>query len=353
MKKFLAAALALSLALTCLAGCGGSSSSAPASSAAPASSGEAASSGDAAGTVTSTEKFTLKLAHPNPENHVFHAASLKFKEEVEARTNGNVTVEVYPNNQLGDSKEIVQSVSLGAVELNISSSAQFSTFNPELEVLDLPFLFATRDDAYAHLDGEPGAYLAAPLEEKNIKVLGYLDGGYRSMFNSKRPLVTPDDFKGLAVRVQDSEVYMDMMSTLGALPSFLPWGDLFVSIQQGVVDAGESGIAQIYSQRFYEVAKYISLTQHTFTANMFVISKSKWDALPADYQQAITEAAKIMIDYEREEMVKEEETSMEALKEAGAEINTVDAAVFQEAVAGVWDRFAEKRGQELIDLFQK
>lgn len=344
MKKRFSVILAAGLLLACFAGCGGAASSSAVQDPQPAA---------PSATSPSTEQFTLKLAHPNPETHVFHLASLKFKEEVEARTNGNVTVEVYPANQLGDSKEIVQSVSLGAVELNISGSAQFSTFNPNLEVLDLPFLFATREDAYAKLDGEPGAFLAAPLEEKNIKVLGYLDGGYRSMFNSKRPLNVPDDFKGLAVRVQDSEVYMDMMSTMGALPSFLPWGDLYVSIQQGVVDAGESGVAQIYSQRFYEVAKYISLTQHTYTTNPFVMAKSKWDAMPADYQQAIAEAAKIMVDFEREEMVKAEEEAMTALKEAGAEVNTVDAAVFQEAVAGVWDRFAEKRGQELVDLFTK
>ena len=303
--------------------------------------------------VTSTKKVTLKLTHPNPETHVFHQAALKFKEEVEKESDGKITVEIYPANQLGGSKEIVQAVSLGAVELNISGSAQFSAFNSQLEVLDLPFLFATREAAYAKLDGEPGAFLAKPLEKKNIKVLGYLDGGFRSMFNSKRPLNTIADFKGLAVRVQDSTVYMDMMSTLGALPSFLPWGDLFVSIQQGIVDAGESGVAQIYSQRFHEVARYVSLTNHTFTTNPFVIAKNKWDSLPADYQKVVQQAANNMVAFERKQIVADEAKAMQQLKDAGAVINVVDVTPFRAAMAPVWKRFADKQGQELVDRFAK
>ena len=304
-------------------------------------------------TVTSTKKVTLKLAHPNPETHIFHKAALEFKKEVEAKSNGNITVNIFPANQLGGSKEIVQSVSLGAVELNISGSAQFSAFNSDLEALDLPFLFATREDAYRKLDGEAGAYLAKPLEKKNIKVLGYLDGGFRSMFNSQRPLVHPQDFKGLPVRVQDSSVYMDMMSSMGALPTFLPWGDLYVSIQQGIVQAGEAGVAQIYAQRFYEVAKYVSLTNHTFTTNPFVMANNKWKALPGDYQELLMEATRNMVAFERAGIVKDEEEAMKKLKEAGAQINEVDPAEFQAAVAPVRKRYAEKNGQKLIDLLTR
>lgn len=299
----------------------------------------------------STEKLTLKLTHPNPETHVFHAASEVFKEEVETLTNGNVTVEIYPNGQLGDSKEIVQSLSMGAVELNISSSAQMSTFNDELNVLDLPFLFDSRETAYEKLDGEAGDRLGQGLESSHIKVLGYLDGGYRCMFNNKRSLEHPDDFKGLAVRVQDSEVYFNMMKALGALPSFIGWGDLYVSISQGIVDAGESGVAQIYSQRFHEVAPYISLTNHTFTANIFMMNKDKWDAMPADYQEAVMKAARKMVEFEREQMVVSEQEAMENLKAEKAVINEVDAAEFQAAVTSVWDDFAARQGQELVDLF--
>ena len=345
MKKVFATILALAMSISLVA-CGSTSgSSAPAAS----SGGGAAASAPTA----STEKITLKLTHPNPESHVFHKASVMFKEEVETLTNGNVTVEIYPNGQLGDSKEIIQSVSMGAVELNISSSAQFSVFNDELNVLDLPFLFPTREDAYARLDGDAGARLAEGLVDNNVKVLGYLDGGYRNMFNSKRALETPADFQGLAVRVQDSEVYFGMMNALGAIPSFLPWGDLYVSIQQGVVDAGESGLAQIAGQRFYEVAPYISLTNHTFTTNMFVINQAKWDSLPADYQAAIQSAAEKMVAFEREQVLVDEENAITTLKDNGATISEVNAADFQAAVAPVWDDFAAKFGQELVDLFTK
>lgn len=348
MKKAFATILAVAMSLSLVA-CGSS----PAPSAPAASSNSPAVSTTPSAPTGSTEKVTLKLAHPNPDTHVFHKAAEVFKEEVEALTNGNVTVDIYPNNQLGDSKEIIQSVSMGAVELNISSSAQFSVFNDEVNVLDLPFLFPTREDAYAKLDGEAGARLAEGLVDNNVKVLGYLDGGYRNMFNSKRALETPADFKGLAVRVQDSEVYFGMMDALGAIPSFLPWGDLYVSIQQGVVDAGESGLAQIASQRFYEVAPYISLTNHTFTANMFVINQAKWDSLPADYQAAIEAATEKMVAFEREQMVVAEEEAITTLKDNGATISEVNAADFQAAVAPVWDNFAAKFGQELVDLFSK
>lgn len=348
MKKAFATILAVAMSLSLVA-CGSS----PAPSAPAASPDNPAASTTPSAPTGSTEKVTLKLAHPNPDTHVFHKAAEVFKEELEALTNGNVTVDIYPNNQLGDSKEIIQSVSMGAVELNISSSAQFSVFNDEVNVLDLPFLFPTREDAYAKLDGEAGTRLAEGLVDNNVKVLGYLDGGYRNMFNSKRALETPADFKGLAVRVQDSEVYFGMMDALGAIPSFLPWGDLYVSIQQGVVDAGESGLAQIASQRFYEVAPYISLTNHTFTANMFVINQAKWDSLPADYQAAIEAATEKMVAFEREQMVVAEEEAITTLKDNGATISEVNAADFQAAVAPVWDSFASKFGQELVDLFSK
>ena len=357
MKKFIGMSLAAAMLLS-LTACGGttnsgssgdsSSSSSSGSSTTPV---EVEYTEDGDVVVTSTEKITLKLAHTNPETSVFHEGAEVFKEEVESMTNGNITVELYPSSQLGDSKEIVQSTAMGAVELNISGSAQFSVFNEELMVLDLPFLFAQREVAYEKLDGEPGAYLAEGMLDNNIKVLGYLDGGYRCMFNSVRPLNHPSDFEGLSVRVQDSEVYFNMMDALGALPSFLPWGDLYVSISQGVVEAGEGGLSQIYTQRFYEVAPYVSLTNHTLTINPFVINKDKWDSLPADYQAVLEVATDRMEAFERQRMAEAEEESMQLLLDAGVQINEVDAAEFQEAMHPVWDTFAESYGQDLVDMF--
>ena len=357
MKKFIGMSLAAAMLLS-LTACGGttnsgssgdsSSSSSSGSSTTPV---EVEYTEDGDVVVTSTEKITLKLAHTNPETSVFHEGAEVFKEEVESMTNGNITVELYPSSQLGDSKEIVQSTAMGAVELNISGSAQFSVFNEELMVLDLPFLFAQREVAYEKLDGEPGAYLAEGMLDNNIKVLGYLDGGYRCMFNSVRPLNHPSDFEGLSVRVQDSEVYFNMMDALGALPSFLPWGDLYVSISQGVVEAGEGGLSQLYTQRFYEVAPYVSLTNHTLTINPFVINKDKWDSLPADYQAVLEVATDRMEAFERQRMAEAEEESMQLLLDAGVQINEVDAAEFQEAMHPVWDTFAESYGQDLVDMF--
>lgn len=357
MKKLISLALVMML-IGSLAGCGSkpaettaAQTTAPASTQGTDSTENSGNEGDIK--VTSTDKITLKLGHANAENSVFHEACVVFKEEVERMTNGNLVVELYPSNALGGSKEIVQSVSMGAVELNISGSAQFTVFNEQLSVLDLPFLFAERENAYALLDGEAGAFLAEGLAPKNIKVLGYLDGGYRCMFNSKRALNTPDDFNGLTVRVQDSEVYFNMMNTLGALPSFLPWGDLYVSISSNVVEAGEGGLSQIYTQRFYEVAPYVSLTNHTLTINPFVMSLSKWEALPADYQAVVEAAAKTMVEFERNRMIEAEKEARELLLQNNVQINEVDAAVFQEKVAPVWDAFAAKYGQELVDRFTK
>ena len=359
MKKLVSLSLAAAMLLS-LSACGGGETSTPASSGG-SSGGDTSTAapqevqydenGDVI--VTSTEKVTLKLGHTNPETSVFHEGAEVFKEEVEAMTNGNITVELYPSSQLGDSKEIVQSTAMGAVELNISGSAQFSVFNEELMVLDLPFLFAEREKAYEKLDGEAGEYLAEGLIDNNIKVLGYLDGGYRCMFNSERPLNHPADFQGLSVRVQDSEVYFNMMDALGALPSFLPWGDLYVSISQGVVEAGEGGLSQIYTQRFYEVAPYVSLTNHTLTINPFVINKDKWDSLPADYQAVLEVATDRMEDFERQRMAEAEEESMQLLLDEGVQINEVDPAEFQEAMHPVWDTFAESYGQDLVDMFSE
>lgn len=295
-------------------------------------------------------KLTLRLSHPNPETHVFHKVAMRFQQEVAERSNGEVAINIFPSNQLGKTKEVVQHTSLGVIDLLIHSASGLTGYNPELDVLDLPFLFPDRETAYAKLDGEVGQYLAKPLERKNFKLLGYVDGGFRSMFNTKKPLVHPSDFKGLHVRVQDSPVYMNLMSTLGALPAFLPWPDLYVSISQGVVDAGEGGLAQIWSMRFFEVAPYVSLTNHTFTSVMFVMAKNRFDKLPPEQQQWIQEAAKAAIQYGRDVILADEQAALENITKAGAKVNTVDPEEFREAVAPVWEAYKRQKGDKLIKL---
>ncbi|KJS23514.1 MAG: hypothetical protein VR72_01485 [Clostridiaceae bacterium BRH_c20a] len=295
------------------------------------------------------EKITLKLSHPTNESHPYHIGAKKFSELVNQKTNGQVDIEIFPNNSLGGPKETAQGLQLGTIDLGIAASAHLVSYNKNFGVLDIPFLFKDPDNAHKVLDSEVGTNLGKSLEEKNIKVLGYFDGGFRNLFNSKKNIKISEDMKGLRVRVMDSEVYIDMFKAVNASPTVLPWDDLYTSIQQGIVDAGETGISQIYTQKFFEVAKNVSLTRHTYTAAPLMVSLNKFNQLPTNVQEAIIESAKEAIPFQYQANEESEKQALEKLKEEGVNIEEqVDLASFQKQVQPVWEKYRKNFG-ELID----
>ena len=292
---------------------------------------------------------TLRLSTPNPASHPYTVGAKKFADLVSKATNGSVRVDVFPDNQLGSPAAVVQGVQLGTIDMGIVATAHLAPYNPEMASLDLPFLFADRKAAYSKLDGALGSMLAKGTEAKNIVVLTYFDGGFRNIFNARGPVFVPGDLHGLKLRVINSPVTIDTMDALGGTPVPLAWSDLYTSLQQGVVRGGSTGLTQLWSQKFYEICKFVSLTNTVFTAGPVIISKRKLEALTPAQQEAVRKAAVEATKFQRDLAQKAEGKIAAKLKAAGVKFNEVDKAKFRAAVKPVWDKYGKKFSNTLME----
>lgn len=292
----------------------------------------------------------LKLAHAAPETDLQQTLSLFFKEQVEARTNGSVTVTIFPQGQLGNDAAMIDGARSGIIDITMSGLNNFTGLVPQAGALELPFMFPSRDTAYAALDGEIGQGISAEFTQHGLKVLGFPENGYRNMTNNRGPIRVPADLAGLNMRVNNSKALNDMFAALGANPLQLPVAELYTALETGVVDAQDHPIGIVLSFKFNEVQKYLSLTQHAYSALALVMNDARFNALTAEEQKVIAEVAAEAIAMQRK-AVQEKETGMiEELKAAGMEVNTdVDAAAFQAAVKPVWDSFIAENGDAVVN----
>ena len=292
----------------------------------------------------------LKLAHAAPETDLQQTLSLYFKEQVEARTNGSVTVTIFPQGQLGNDAAMIDGARSGIIDIAMSGLNNFTGLVPQAGALELPFMFPSRDTAYAALDGEIGQGISAEFTQHGLKVLGFPENGYRNMTNNRGPIRVPADLAGLNMRVNNSKALNDMFAALGANPLQLPVAELYTALETGVVDAQDHPIGIVLSFKFNEVQNYLSLTQHAYSALALVMNDARFNALTAEEQKVIAEVAAEAIAMQRK-AVQEKETGMiEELKAAGMEVNTdVDAAAFQAAVKPVWDSFIAENGDAVVN----
>lgn len=292
----------------------------------------------------------LKLAHAAPDTDLQQTLSLFFKEQVEARTGGSVTVTIFPQGQLGNDAAMIDGARSGIIDIAMSGLNNFTGLVPQAGALELPFMFPTRDTAYAVLDGDIGQGLSAEFTQHGLKVLGFPENGYRNMTNNRGPLRTPADVAGLNMRVNNSKALNDMFAALGANPLQLPVAELYTALETGVVDAQDHPIGIVVSFKFNEVQKYLSLTQHAYSALALVMNDAKFNSLTADEQTVVLEVAAEAIAMQRKAVQEKEAGMIDDLKAAGMEVNTdVDAAAFQAAVKPVWDGFIAENGDAVVN----
>jgi tripartite ATP-independent transporter DctP family solute receptor len=232
----------------------------------------------------------------------------------------------------------------------MTSTAVLGNFHPQVAVFDLPFIFRDREHAFKALD-TVGMEIAKDLEEKGMKVLAYYENGVRNMTNNIRPIRVPEDMKGLKIRVMEQPIYIAMMKALGANPTPMAFGELFTALQKGVVDGQENPAAHIYTKRFFEVQKYISLTEHTYSAEPLVVSMITWNKLTPEQQTIIQEAAEEACDWQRQLAIDLENGYWDKIRESGKSeiITDVDKEAFREATAPVWKDFEDQVGKENIE----
>lgn len=298
------------------------------------------------------ETYTLRLGWTTSDNESdpYAITAHQFKELVEAKSNGQITVSLHPNNELGDEREMIEGMSLGTIDMGVITNAPISGFVPQFQVLDLPFIFSSEEQAHRVLDGEVGQKLLSLLESQGIKGLGFAEGGFRHMINNVRPITNPADVSGIKFRVMNNPVYIGMFKALGGNATPMAWGEVFTAVQQKTVDGLEIPIPVIHQNKYYEVTRYLSLTRHTYSPLVVMISRQTWDKLPSDLQNAVEEAAAEAIQAERRINAENEASLLQDLKAKGMEVNEVEnAAEFREKVLDVYSEFEGEIGLELMN----
>jgi len=300
---------------------------------------------DAAGPIV------LKLAHAHPAtDSIFGPASTTFAESVKRLTNGAIDIQVFHGGSLtADERDMTESVKLGALDMAVVASPQLIPYAPAAKVFDLPFIFGDHAKAIKVLDGEVGQAVRDDLDSKGILVLEYWSCGIRSVFNNVKPIRTPDDLKGMKIRVMPTPVYIDTFKALGALPVAMGSSELYLALQMGVVDAGENDPASVVDWKWIEVIKYYSLTQHGFCPCPLIMNSKTFHALPTDLQQAIRKAGKESSAFQRPYVEGLWDRAMKRIEAKGVKINKVEsAAAFQEKVKGVYDKYDKEIGNNLV-----
>jgi|TARA_B110000503_G_C7163368_1_gene420731 tripartite ATP-independent transporter DctP family solute receptor len=293
---------------------------------------------------------TLKFAHAAPESDLQQTMAQFFKKEVEARSDGEIKVNIFPQGQLGNDKQMIDGTRSGVLDISMVGLNNYSGLLPESSAFTLPFMFPTRDSAYKVLDGKVGQGVLEDMEDFGIKGLGYPENGYRNMTNNVAPIRVPADVKGLQMRVNGSKALSDMFSELGASPQQIPVAELYTALETGVVDAQDHPIGVTLSFKFYEVQKYLSMTQHAYSPLVVTMNLKKFKNLSRAERKIIMEVSAEAVAMQRELSIAKEDKMIADLEAYGMKVNTdVDGAAFQAAVAPVWAAFIAEYGDDMIN----
>lgn len=350
-NRMISLLIAAVLFVALFAGCGAGGDSASTSDAASATASTAEASGESA----STETLLIKVAHGATEDHSSHIGWLKFKEIIETESNGSMKVEIYPNQQLGGDREVVEGTQLGNITAGHSSGSPIAAFAKEFYVLDAPFMFNSREEVYSVLDGDPGQKLLSYFEGIGLKGLGYTENGFRNLTANK--LVTsPADLSGMKIRVMENTVQMLTWSSMGANPTPIAFGELFTALQQKTVDAQENPFELIYTNKFYEVQDYVIVTNHIYTPLIMFMNLDFYNAMTPEQQAIVDQAAKECIAVQRETAQANETNAIESIKDSIeiVELTEEQKQSFKDMMAPVYDEVRNQvQNDELVDLFIK
>jgi tripartite ATP-independent transporter DctP family solute receptor len=288
----------------------------------------------------------IKVAHVVNEQDAFHVCALKFKEVVEAETGGEVTVTVFPNAKLGDERALLENMKMGAVDAGIITSGPLINFLPEFGIFDLPFLFRNPEHAYAVLDGPIGQAMLQSMESQGWIGLAYGERGFRDLTNSKRAVQTPEDMKGLKIRLMQNPVYVESFKLLGANAVPMAWTEALTALQQGTIDGQENPLNVIVSFKLFESQKHLTLTRHAYAPNVIMMSKITWNRLSPEQQEIVKKAA-VEAAWENRNYDNEKAAEwLQFLKDQGMEVvENPDLSAFRQAVQPLYDTYEEKFGK--------
>ena len=294
----------------------------------------------------------IKLGHGLGVTHPVHEAMEFMADLIEQKSQGKMEIRIYPNQQLGTERELVELLQIGSLGMTKVSSATLESFAPKIQVLSMPYLF--RDDEHRDkvLKGAIGKQLLLEGEKFWLRGLCYYDAGKRSFYTKTKPVESPEDLKGLKIRTLESNMAINMIKSFGSSPTPVSYGELYTALQQGIVDGAENNPPSLYTSRHYEVCKFYSVNEHTAVPDVVIISTKVWNTLDEQEKQWIQEAADESSEFQYKLWAESVEESYRELKKAGVTITYPDQSGFREAVESLYENFRISQ-PEMYEMVEK
>lgn len=300
----------------------------------------------------SSDVKVLRLGHGLDTTHPVHKAMEYMARQVEKKSDGKLKIRIYPSQQLGSERELLELLQIGSLDMSKVSAAVLENFAPQISVYSLPYLFRNDKHRFAVLDGKIGRQLLLQPQKYRLRGLTYYDAGYRSFYTKNTPIHSPKDLQGLKIRVQESAMAVALVNHLGASPTPISWGELYSALQQGIVDGAENNPPSFYSSKHYEVCKYFSLDEHTAIPDVLLMGTQTWNKLTSQQQQWIEEAARASTIYQRKLWDKATKKALIKVKQAGVEIIRPDKAPFRKLTQPIYEQL-KKNNPELYKLAER
>lgn len=285
----------------------------------------------------------LKLATVTPAKHAYNVGAREFARRIKEATGGAIDIRVFSGGQLGKGeRELLEGMQIGNIDLAVTATGPISGFSSSMMVLDLPFLFRDYKHVDAVLDGPLGRKLLDDLEKSKLKGLAFFENGFRNFTNSARPLLKPEDFKGLKFRTMENPVHLASVRQLGAQAVPMSWGEVYTSLQTKVIDGQENPVAIIHAYKLNEVQRYLSLTGHFYSPAPLTMSLKRFKSLKPEWQRLFIKTAVEVAAFERKIIRDNEQRQLKDLKAWGTDVRTVDKGIFLKATQPVYDKYIKR-----------
>lgn len=282
------------------------------------------------------EKVVIQLGHGQTIVQTSHKALELMAAEAAKRSNGSLEIQIFPANQLGNERDLAESLTQDILDMAWISTAVMENFDSKLAMFSLPYVFRSFDHVKAVTNSDVGAYIfGSLLESNNIRVLGFFDQGFRWVWNNKKPITKLEDLANMKIRAPESPVYMGTFRLLGCNPTPIPWGEVYTAMQTRVVDGFEVYPESFAANKSYEVCKYGSRTNHIFAGSILMIREGLWEKLSDEHKKILAETAKVAEDWNRNTIVSNDEQYQKTLRENGMELNHIDDAELDRFAAAV------------------
>lgn len=286
----------------------------------------------------------IKIGHGHSDKHSFHLAMQKFDEILKQKAPGQFKIEIFPQARLGSEREMQEQLTIGTLEMTVTGL--LGIYEPKLALLELPYLFRDRDHIQKAQRGEAVQKIAASLPAKGLRLIGFVENGYRNLTNNVRPVSKPAEVKGLKIRTPENLAQIEIFKALGAAPTPMPFSELYAALRQGVVDGQENPLQNIHDGKLYEVQKHLTLSGHNYNSAYVAVSESWLQGLKEPQRKAIVEAMDEATRWQVDYIARKDAELLEALKKAGMQVTEPDKEAFRQATAPAYDAFYAKFGDD-------